>query len=121
MATSYNGTVNFSTSPLDSQAFLQSNGTLNNGIGYFAVILKTAGTAHITATDSVTTSITGISNDIAVAVAPVNHFGVVAPPSAITGSVVNFTVRPRMLLTTLFPLTMARSTSAASAAASFAG
>ena len=71
-AVGYNGTVAFSSS--DSQA-AQGSGLPNppaklvSGTGFFAVVLKTAGSQAITATDTVSSSITGISNPIAVSAA----------------------------------------------------
>src|SRR5207248_269225 len=44
--------------------------------------LKTAGSQTITATDTVTSSITGTSNTISVAAAAATHFAVSAPASA---------------------------------------
>ena len=55
----YNGTVHFTSS--DGQASLPGNTTLTNGTGSFSVTLKTAGSETLTATDTVTTSITGTS------------------------------------------------------------
>jgi hypothetical protein len=55
----YSGIVHFTSS--DAQAVLPANATLTNGIGPFNATLKTAGTQTITATDTVTASITGTS------------------------------------------------------------
>lgn len=58
IATGYVGTFNFTSS--DAQATLPSNGqTLTNGQGTFSVTFGTNGSQTITATDSVTPSITG--------------------------------------------------------------
>ncbi len=59
-ATGYTGTVHFTSS--DAAAILPANGTLTNGVGTFSVTLKTVGTQSITATDTVTTAITGRAN-----------------------------------------------------------
>jgi hypothetical protein len=68
-ATGYTGTVQFSSS--DPAAVLPANATLTNGVGTFSVTLRTAGTRSVTATDTVTPSITGSQNAI-----------VVSPPAA---------------------------------------
>src|SRR5216684_2213942 len=61
-ATGYAGTVHFTSS--DGAATLPANSTLTNGVGTFSATLKTAGAQTITATDTVTASITGTSNAI---------------------------------------------------------
>ena len=61
-ATSYGGTVHFTSS--DGSATLPANSTLTNGTGTFSATLRTNGNQTITATD--TTSITGTSNTIVV-------------------------------------------------------
>jgi len=86
----YAGTVHFTSS--DSQAVLPANATLTNGTGTFSATLKTLGTQTLTATDTVTSSITGTSANIAVANQPATHFSVVGPANATAGSTVNFTV-----------------------------
>ncbi len=66
-ATGYLGTVTFSSS--DAQAGLPANYTFvagDNGSHTFTAILKTAGTRSITATDTVTGSITGTQSAITV-------------------------------------------------------
>ena len=62
--TTYAGTVHFTSS--DAQAVLPANSTLTNGVGTFSVTLKTAGAQTLTATDTVTSSITGTSGTITV-------------------------------------------------------
>ncbi len=64
-ATGYTGTVRFSSS--DGSATLPANSTLSNGTGTFSATLRTAGNQTITGTDTVTSSINGTSNLIAVA------------------------------------------------------
>src|SRR5439155_13824957 len=61
-STGYGGMVHFTSS--DGQAVLPSNSTLTNGTGTFSATLKTAGSQTLTATDTVTSSITGTSNPI---------------------------------------------------------
>src|SRR4029078_12342390 len=56
----YAGTVHFTST--DGAAVLPANTTLTNGTGSFSATLKTAGNQTITATDTVTSSITGTSN-----------------------------------------------------------
>jgi len=66
-ATGYTGTVQFISS--DTQAVLPANYTFtnsDNGTHTFSVTLKTAGTQLISATDTVTSSITGSQSGIAV-------------------------------------------------------
>jgi len=62
VATAYSGTIHFtSTDPLAS---LPANSTLTNGTGSFSATLNTLGYQTITATDTVTPSITGTSNAV---------------------------------------------------------
>jgi hypothetical protein len=89
-ATGYAGTVHFTST--DGQATLPTNSTLTNGVGTFSATLKTAGNQTLTATDTVTSSITGTSNSIAVSAAAATHFTVSAPGSATAGSAFSFTV-----------------------------
>jgi len=63
-ATGYTGTVHFTSG--DGAATLPANSTLTNGTGTFSATLNTAGSQTITATDTVTSSITGTSNAITV-------------------------------------------------------
>ncbi len=62
--TGYTGTVAITSS--DPRAVLPPNATLSGGVGTFAVTLKTAGTQSITATDTVTASISGTQTGITV-------------------------------------------------------
>jgi hypothetical protein len=101
-ASGYSGTVHFSGT--DLQAALPADGTLTSGVGFFPLILKTAGGQIITATDTVSGGITGTSNLIVVSAAPASHFAVSAAlPSypevplgsksfASTGMPISFTV-----------------------------
>jgi len=62
VVTNYSGTVHFTST--DAQAVLPANSTLTNGTETFSATLNTAAAQTITATDTVTASITGISNSI---------------------------------------------------------
>jgi hypothetical protein len=71
---------------------LPPDGTLSSGVGTFVASLKTAGPQTLTATDSLSSSITGVSGGVAVSAAAATHFTVVAPPSAVTGAAITATV-----------------------------
>jgi hypothetical protein len=64
LATSYSGTVHFSSS--DAQAGLPADTLLSNGTGTFTATLNTAGTQSLTATDVAQPSLTGTQTDITV-------------------------------------------------------
>lgn len=64
MATGYAGTGHFTST--DGQAMLPANSSLTNGQATFSATLKTIGSQTITATDTMTVSITGTSNMIMV-------------------------------------------------------
>src|SRR5207302_575857 len=89
-ATGYAGTVHFTSS--DDPTTLPANSTLTHGTGTFSATLRTSGNQIITATDTVTSSITGTSNSIAVSAGPATHFAVSTPANATAGSAFNFTV-----------------------------
>jgi len=89
-ATGYSGTVHFTST--DAQAVLPADSTLTNGVGTFSATLKTAGSQTLTATDTVTASITGTSGTVTVSAAAATHYTVSAPASAIAGTAFNFTV-----------------------------
>ncbi len=89
-ATGYSGTVHFTST--DGSATLPVNNTLTNGVGTFSATLQTAGNQTLTATDTVTSTITGTSNTITVSTFPATHFAVSAPSSATAGSAFTFTV-----------------------------
>jgi hypothetical protein len=89
-ASSYSGTVRITSS--DAAAMLPPNSTLTNGVGVFAVVLKTAGTQTVAATDT-STSITGVSSSIAVVAGGVASFSVTAPGTAAAGAPFTFTVK----------------------------
>jgi hypothetical protein len=88
-ATGYGGQVHFTSS--DGQAVLPANSTLASGTGSFSATLKTAGSQTLTATDTVTGSITGASS-VSVTAGAATHFLVSAPSSATGGTPFNFTV-----------------------------
>ena len=71
LATSYAGTVHFTSS--DGAAALPANSTLTSGIRTFSVTLNTSGTQTITATDTVTGTINGTSGPIVVTAAVVTN------------------------------------------------
>ena len=92
VVTGYTGTVHFTSS--DGAAVLPANSTLTNGVGTFSVTLKTAGGQTITATDTVTATITGTSGVITVtATGPTLTSIAVTPLSATiaTGQTQQFT------------------------------
>ncbi len=79
-ATGYTGTVHFTSS--DGQAVLPANSVLSSGTGTFSVTLKTAGSQSITATDTVTSSITGSQSGITVSHAAAASSVVISPAGA---------------------------------------
>jgi hypothetical protein len=91
--TSYRGTVYFTSS--DAQAALPANYTFtaaDNGVHRFSATLNTAGTQSITASDTVTSTITGTQSEIVVNAAS-DTFSVTASPSSTTaGNAVSVTV-----------------------------
>ncbi len=89
-ATGYTGTVQFSSS--DSAAALPANSTLSGGVGTFPVTLKTVGSQTVTATDTVTGSITGTTGTIAVSAGVVSKLVVTAPGTATAGTAITATV-----------------------------
>jgi hypothetical protein len=87
----YSGTVRLTSS--DGQFVPPANAGLTNGTGTFQATLKTVFAQTITATDTVTPSITG-SAALSVNAGPATHLTVSAPTSATAGLVFNFTVTP---------------------------
>src|ERR1035437_3728298 len=65
-ATSYAGTVHFTSSDTNAKTVLPANSSLTNGTADFSAVLETVGSESITATDTVTHSITGNLSSIAV-------------------------------------------------------
>jgi hypothetical protein len=91
VVSSYSGTVQFSST--DAQAMLPPISTLTNGTGSFPATLVTIGSQTLTATDTLTASITGTSSSITVSTMPPPfHFSVAAPTTAQSGTSFNFTV-----------------------------
>jgi Beta-propeller repeat len=88
--TTYAGTVHFTST--DAAAVLPANATLASGVGTFSATLKTSGNQTLTATDTVTASITGTSGAIAVGAGAATHFTVTAPAGVTAGTAFNFTV-----------------------------
>src|SRR5207247_678776 len=82
-ATGYTGTVHFTSS--DGAATLPANSTLANGTGSFNATLRTAGNRTLTATDTVSSTITGTSSAIAVTPAAAATLTGTAPPSPTPG------------------------------------
>ena len=89
LATSYNGTVVFSSS--DPGFTNLGPVTLVNGAGTQTGVLRTAGVDTITATDAANTLITG-TGSFTVQPGPAMYLLVSAPPSAYAGSHITFTV-----------------------------
>ncbi len=93
VATGYRGTVHFTSS--DGQAALPSNYTFtagDNGVHTFSATLKTAGSQSLTATDTVTSSITGSQSGIVVTAAAATHFVITAPANVSVGVAFSVTV-----------------------------
>jgi hypothetical protein len=90
IAAGYSGTVHFTST--DGAATLPANATLTGGTGTFNVILRTAGSQTITATDTVNSSLTGTSDTITVDPGVATKFGIGAPATATAGASFSFTV-----------------------------
>jgi len=82
-SSAYTGTVRITSS--DKNAILPANGTLNSGSGNFQITFETAANDTVTATDTVTNSITG-STMIAVASTPSPAISSGLPPNGTVGS-----------------------------------
>jgi hypothetical protein len=96
----YTGTVHFTST--DGAAVLPADATLINGTGTFAVTLATEGTQAITATDTVTSSISGSQTGITVASPPtiIKAFGAALIP--VNGSTsLSFTIQNNNTTTAL--------------------
>jgi hypothetical protein len=88
--TSYRGTVHFTTSDPNTGDRLPANYTFtpsDQGVHTFHATLFTAGTQSLTATDTVSSSITGSQTGIVITPAVVNHFRVYGFPSPTTAGV----------------------------------
>ncbi len=90
VATGYAGTVHITSS--DGQAVLPPDATLTNGVGTFAVTLKTAGTRAIAATDAANPALTGTESGIAVTPAAATRFVVSGATNEVAGGVEAVTV-----------------------------
>jgi hypothetical protein len=93
--TGYGGTVHFTSG--DAQAVLPADYTFtgaDKGVHTFAggVALKTAGNQTVTATDTLTSSLSGTSNGVAVSAAAATHFTVGGPATATAGAAFGVTV-----------------------------
>jgi N-acetylneuraminic acid mutarotase len=84
VATSYSGTVHFTST--DGQAVLPANSALANGTATVYATLNTVAIQSITATDTVTSSITGTSNSINVI--PLGKLAITSgqPPNGTVGA-----------------------------------
>src|SRR5205823_935035 len=91
-ASGYAGTVHFTNT--DEAGIPPGGATLVSGVKTFnsGATLQTAGSRTITATDTVTGSITGTSASITVSAAGATHYSVSAPGSATAGSAFSVTV-----------------------------
>ncbi|HYT88865.1 MAG TPA: DUF4214 domain-containing protein, partial [Gemmataceae bacterium] len=90
VATDYSGAVHFTSS--DGSAVLPADAALTNGNGTFTIILKTAGSQTLTASDSATPSITGDSSAIAVSPAAASRFVLSVPTTTTAGTPFTVTV-----------------------------
>jgi hypothetical protein len=93
MATSYGGSVQFSTS--DVRYFLPASSTLTSGIGAFSATLLTAGSQTLIATDTASSSVTGASNAVAVVPSTITHFAVNTVAFAISGNAFSVTLKAK--------------------------
>jgi hypothetical protein len=89
-AIGYTGIVHFTSS--DAQAILPANAPLSGGFGTFSATLHTSGNRTVTATDTLASSITGVSNTIVASPAAATHFSVAAPAATTAGSAFSITV-----------------------------
>jgi hypothetical protein len=90
VVSSYSGTVHFTST--DSQAALPADSKLTNGTGTFSVTLKTAGNQTVTARDTATASITGISSSINVRASAVATQFSLTPSSASVAAGTSFNI-----------------------------
>ena len=96
VATTYRGTVHFTTTDTGSGVVLPADYTFtagDNGTHTFSgVALATAGSQTVTATDTTTNSVNGTSGTITVTPAAATHMAVSAPPSVTAGTPFSVTV-----------------------------
>ena len=90
IATGYTGTAHFTST--DGAATLPADATLTNGVGTFPATLNTLGSQTITATDTVTSSITGTSSAITVYSPGASHFSISATANSVAGDTFSITV-----------------------------
>jgi uncharacterized repeat protein (TIGR01451 family) len=88
--TGYAGTMHFTST--DAAAVLPADTTLTNGIGTITATLKTAGGQTLTATDTVSPSLTGTSANINVNPGAVSTLAVTAPAIVQAGAPFTITV-----------------------------
>ncbi len=89
--TAYTGTVHFSST--DTQATLPADTTLTSGVGTFSATLATVGTQTLTADDTVTAGIRGVSPAVTVSPGAPAQFAITGTPGTVAaGSMFNFTV-----------------------------
>jgi putative cell wall-binding protein len=89
VATTYAGTVHFTSN--DAGAILPGNSTFSGGVGSFSVTFSTAGTRHVTVTDT-SSSITGTSGSVNVTQST-THLSATAAATATAGSSFVVTVK----------------------------
>src|SRR5450755_1454657 len=89
IATTYAGTVHFTSN--DAGAILPTNSTFSGGVGSFSVTFSSAGTKHVTVTDT-STSITGTSGSVNVTQST-THLSATAAATATAGSSFVVTVK----------------------------
>ena len=97
--TAYGGSVLFSST--DGSAVLPGASSLTSGVGNFSATLHTAGTKTISTAESVTSSIQGTSNNIAVAQAGTSVGLVTSVPIAGLGQNITFTATVSILAPSL--------------------
>lgn len=90
VVTSYAGIVHLTSS--DSQAVLPANSVLVSGAGSFSVTLKTVGSQTVTATDTVTASITGATSGINVVTNAATQISVTGPSSSLARQTIQLTL-----------------------------
>jgi putative cell wall-binding protein len=89
IATTYAGTVHFTST--DAGAVLPANSTFSGGVGSFSVTFSSAGTKHVTVTDT-SSSITGTSGSVNVTQST-THLTATAAATATAGSSFVVTVK----------------------------
>ena len=85
----YAGTVQFTSG--DSQGAMPANSTLTSGVGAFSMTLLTAGYQLLSATDTVSSSVTGNAT-VRVTATSATHIVVAAPSASTAGNAFTFTV-----------------------------